>query len=69
MIKIYINARFLTQTVTGVQRYALELVKEIDQLIERGKLTETVTNFVYCPLPIFLMNQLSHICASKWLVS
>ncbi|WP_181586452.1 glycosyltransferase family 1 protein [Paenibacillus taichungensis] len=38
MIKIYINARFLTQTMTGVQRYALELVKEIDQLIDRGEI-------------------------------
>ncbi|RAI92347.1 glycosyltransferase involved in cell wall biosynthesis [Paenibacillus pabuli] len=38
MIKIYINARFLTQTITGVQRYALELVKEMDQLIDRGEI-------------------------------
>lgn len=32
--QIYINARFLTQSLTGVQRYALELVKAIDQLID-----------------------------------
>lgn len=29
---IYINGRFLTQKITGVQRYAVEIVKEIDKL-------------------------------------
>lgn len=29
---IYINGRFLTQKITGVQRYAIEVVKEIDKL-------------------------------------
>lgn len=29
---IYINGRFLTQKITGVQRYATEVVKEIDKL-------------------------------------
>ncbi|TSB48534.1 glycosyltransferase family 4 protein [Alkalicoccobacillus porphyridii] len=30
---IYINGRFLTQSITGVQRYAIELVKELDQIL------------------------------------
>lgn len=29
---IYINGRFLTQKITGVQRYAIEVVKKIDKL-------------------------------------
>jgi len=34
MKKIYINARFLTQQITGVQRYAIELVKAMDALLD-----------------------------------
>lgn len=30
--KIVINGRFLTQKITGVQRYALEITKSIDNL-------------------------------------
>lgn len=30
--KVYINGRFLTQRITGVQRYALELLRALDQL-------------------------------------
>lgn len=33
---VFINARFLTQEVTGVQRYALELVRALDELIDEG---------------------------------
>lgn len=29
---IYINGRFLTQKITGVQRYAIEVVKQLDKL-------------------------------------
>ena len=32
-MKVYINARFLTQTTTGVQRYARELVRVFDELV------------------------------------
>jgi glycosyltransferase involved in cell wall biosynthesis len=32
--KVYINGRFLTQRITGVQRFALEFVKALDKLIE-----------------------------------
>ena len=34
--EVFINARFLTQTTTGVQRYAIELVKALDRLIGSG---------------------------------
>jgi glycosyltransferase involved in cell wall biosynthesis len=35
---IYINARFLTQTITGVQRYAIEISKEL-KLLYDNKIT------------------------------
>lgn len=34
MKKLIINGRFLTQRITGVQRFALEFVKALDKLIE-----------------------------------
>lgn len=37
MRKVYINGRFLTQKITGVQRYALEMVKGIDREIDHNK--------------------------------
>ena len=33
-MKIFINGRFLTHKVTGVQRYAIEIVKIIDQIAQ-----------------------------------
>ncbi len=33
MKKIYINGRFLTQNITGVQRYAIEIVKALDDYL------------------------------------
>ena len=33
-MKVFINGRFLTQTTTGVQRYARELVRTFDELAE-----------------------------------
>ena len=35
-MKLAINGRFLTQRLTGVQRYALELVRALDRLIDKG---------------------------------
>ena len=37
-MKIIINGRFLTQKITGVQRVAHELVREIDELLPNEKL-------------------------------
>lgn len=34
MKMIVINGRFLTQRITGVQRFALEFVKSLDKLVE-----------------------------------
>ncbi len=42
---IYINGRFLTQSITGVQRYAHELVKALDNLVDRGDIDQTLFRF------------------------
>ncbi|PAD29767.1 hypothetical protein CHH60_19535 [Paenibacillus sp. 7523-1] len=62
MITIYINARFLTQTVTGVQRYAIELVKEIDKLIDIGEVDGTRYEFrLLSPADVITQLELKHI--------
>lgn len=45
MQKIYINARFLTQPVTGVQRYGIELAQALDALIAESD--DAVRNFAF----------------------
>jgi glycosyltransferase involved in cell wall biosynthesis len=35
MAKIVINGRFLTQKITGVQRFSIEIVKELDKIIDK----------------------------------
>lgn len=41
---IYINGRFLSQSITGVQRYALELVQALDNIITQGVINITLYN-------------------------
>ena len=36
-MEMYINGRFLTQRITGVQRYARELVRALDEIITNEK--------------------------------
>ena len=43
--KVFINARFLTQTTTGVQRYARELVRTLNKFV--GSQEECVQNFSF----------------------
>jgi glycosyltransferase involved in cell wall biosynthesis len=45
-VNIFINARFLSQSLTGVQRVATEFVKALDYLIETGQIDETKYSFV-----------------------
>ncbi|QOZ47339.1 glycosyltransferase family 1 protein [Bradyrhizobium sp. CCBAU 53340] len=40
MPDVFINGRFLSQPVSGVQRFAAEIVEAIDQLIDRQQLPE-----------------------------
>jgi len=37
LLKIFINGRFLSQRLTGVQRYAAEMVKAMDRLLATGQ--------------------------------
>ena len=39
MKPIFINGRFLTQPLTGVQRYALELLRALDEMLLAGELS------------------------------
>ena len=43
--RIYINGRFLQQPVTGVQRYARELLKAWDALLENGEIDRRSVEF------------------------
>ncbi|MHB8170328.1 MAG: glycosyltransferase family 4 protein [Thermincolia bacterium] len=43
--RIFINGRFLTQAITGVQRYAHELVKALDLLIDEGEIDRSRYRF------------------------
>ncbi|HBJ79918.1 MULTISPECIES: hypothetical protein [Fusobacterium] len=36
-MKIIINGRFLTQNITGVQRFAHEIVKELDKVVKKNE--------------------------------
>ena len=42
---VLINARFLTQATTGVQRYAIEVVKAWDAMLASGELDKKTVNF------------------------
>lgn len=45
-MKVYINGRFLSQSITGVQRYAVELIKTIDKMLEKGEINSQRCNFI-----------------------
>ncbi|MED4270806.1 glycosyltransferase family 1 protein [Geobacillus stearothermophilus] len=45
-MKIYINGRFLTQSLTGVQRYASEVVKQIDLMLEKNLIDNNIYKFI-----------------------
>jgi glycosyltransferase involved in cell wall biosynthesis len=38
---VYVNGRFLTQPLTGVQRYAAELLKAFDRLLDTGRIASS----------------------------
>lgn len=46
MRRIFINARFLSQTTTGVQRYAIELIKALNALIESRVISSEEFSFI-----------------------
>ena len=60
--KIFVNGRFLTQAVTGVQRYARELLKALDRMLDRGDLSPSEFYFaVLAPRAKLIPLPLKHI--------
>lgn len=50
MNEVIINGRFLTQDITGVQRYAHELMRHLDQLLVEGRInSEQVSIIIAVP--------------------
>lgn len=61
-MNIYLNGRFLSQKITGVQRYAHELVKAFDNLLREGVID---TSYAFCLLvPRNAQNDISFDCIS-----
>lgn len=48
---LYINGRFLTQQVTGVQRYSREIITKMDMLISEGKIKPPENLDLICLVP------------------
>ena len=61
MKKIYINGRFLTQNITGVQRYAIEIVKALDKYLNNNKLNDEYKFEIVCPKNIKQKTDLKNI--------
>ena len=38
MVKVIVNGRFLLHRITGVERYAREILAELDKIVEPGEL-------------------------------
>jgi glycosyltransferase involved in cell wall biosynthesis len=59
---IYINGRFLTQGVSGVQRYSIELLKAIDNLLESELSKEHNYTFeILSPKGVLIKTNFKHI--------
>lgn len=60
-MKIYINGRFLTQRITGVQRYALEITRALDSLISDDKNLQKYEYIVIAPKKVLYSIKLNNI--------
>lgn len=60
-MKIYINGRFLTQRITGVQRYALEITRALDSLISDDKNLQKHEYIVIAPKKVLYSIKLKNI--------
>jgi glycosyltransferase involved in cell wall biosynthesis len=49
-LKVFINGRFLSHSLTGVERYALEMVRAIDGLVSSGEAPEPFGQAEWCVL-------------------
>ncbi|WP_010270039.1 glycosyltransferase family 4 protein [Paenibacillus senegalensis] len=61
MVTVYINGRFLTQSTTGVQRVAIEVVKSLDDLIADGVIHPDCSFKILAPKHIKQQLSLRHI--------
>ncbi|WP_431778329.1 glycosyltransferase [Microbacterium aurantiacum] len=59
--RLVINGRFLTQDVTGVQRVAIELTREIDLMLESGELKGIDVEVLVPPVALVTELQLKRI--------
>lgn len=60
-MRIYINGRFLSQSITGVQRYAIELVRSVDGLVEKGSIDSGIQWHLLLPPNAKPMEGLRHV--------
>ena len=60
-MKIYINGRFLTQRITGVQRYALEITMALESLISDDKNLQKHEYIVIAPKKVLYSIKLNNI--------
>ena len=60
-MKFYINGRFLTQRITGVQRYALEMTKAIDDVISYDTKLQENEYIILTPKNILCQPKLKNI--------
>ena len=55
MKKIFINGKFLCQKITGVQRYAIEITKRLDEMVN-----DEIEFKIICPPKKFVVNQIEY---------
>lgn len=65
MIRIFINGRYLTQPITGVQRCATETVRALDRLIASGEYPRDAWTFTLLMPPSAAQPDLSAIAVRK----
>jgi glycosyltransferase involved in cell wall biosynthesis len=58
---VYINGRFLGQKITGVQRYAIELTKALDGMLDKQEYNNSITFVLLVPPGDFNKLPLSNI--------
>ncbi|XEC96237.1 glycosyltransferase family 4 protein [Paenibacillus tarimensis] len=66
MNKVFINGRFLSQSITGVQRVAYEVIKSLDDMIETNEIDRRAFEFILLFPPNAKVEiQLKHIQVKK----
>jgi len=60
-VPIYINGRFLSQCMTGVQRFATEIVKAMDRQYGQAKDADGVDIVLLCPPDVATIPDLRHL--------